>query len=127
MTGEVARIWELQRVLVDLALGAARAGVPLGVLDRYFSADEGSPRRSFGPEEYIALLRNAVRDLIDAAIEHGISRETPESRGSTPLEQAIAEGRRLVEKYGADQETGNEGRVASKPVGTRSDRLPGVG
>ena len=92
---------ELAAELAGLMLHALLARVPLDCLDRHFRAasDPGLPAGSPG---YAALLRVAIGDLRDAAVERGYPEEVVRKWAPVPVRVVLAIGEGLLDgQFGA--------------------------
>ncbi len=90
-----AKIIELQEALCGVALNAALVGVPLDVMNRHFHPN-GETRTPPGSRGYPCLLREAIEDIMAAAIERcGVPPEVVEAWGPIGIEDALAAAERL--------------------------------
>jgi len=91
---------ELAAELAGLMLHALLAGVPLDCLERHFRA-ASDPALPAGSPRYAALLRVAIGDLRDAAVERGYSEEVVRKWTPVPVREVLAIGEGLLEgKFG---------------------------
>jgi hypothetical protein len=91
---------ELAAELAGLMLHALLAGVPLDCLERHFRA-ASDPALPAGSPGYAALLRVAIGDLRDAAVERGYPEEVVRKWAPVPVWVVLAIGEGLLEgKFG---------------------------
>ncbi len=93
-----ARIIELQEALFGIAINAVLVGVPLDVMDRHFHRD-GETRVSPQSPGYPCLLREAIEDIKEAAVEKcGVPPEVVETWGPIEIHDALAAAERLNDR-----------------------------
>ncbi len=97
MADAASQIEELEAEFAGMALHALRAGVPLGpTIGRHFHADDGSSRVPRGSRGYFSLLHEAINDLRQAAMCHGIGLETIRAWGAIPVESALVQAESIL-------------------------------